>query len=490
MRARRRARPAAGWQGAGLGVQPAGWTRGRARTATPEVDADVVRRGPRSIRSGCTSCRERGADDLSRLVARAGQERPCGPASSARPSGTPRHGPGLPGAAPGGGQALPTAASRAADGDQRVVEGRWLMLSPAQVDRAAGVLVGAAVGDALGAGYEFGSAPCPGRPEMIGGGLGGFEPGEWTDDTAQTYAIAEVAATGADLRTREALDRDRPALRRLVRRARPTSASRPRAVLSPAGRTRRGEMAATRRRRARRTGRSAGNGSLMRTAPVALAHLDDPAAMVEAAMAVSALTTTGTRGPARRACSGARDPPSRAAPGTTSTYATACSPAEQAVPSGAHVWTRQSAAPEPVHVRTATWSRAAGGVVRDQPHRRTERGHDCQHPRPRVADDGDPDRRRHRHGGRDRRGAARRQVGVERLPAAVAEHGARVAGPTRGAAGGAGDPRRARRSAGPAGVAGRGRIDYAGYPARLHAIRTTPACSVGRPGTGRPPSLR
>ncbi|MFT4298298.1 MAG: ADP-ribosylglycohydrolase family protein [Aeromicrobium sp.] len=30
-------------------------------------------------------------------------------------------------------------------------------------DRAAGVLLGAAVGDALGAGYEFGSAPLPGR---------------------------------------------------------------------------------------------------------------------------------------------------------------------------------------------------------------------------------------------------------------------------------------------------------------------------------------
>jgi protein-tyrosine phosphatase len=39
-----------------------------------------------------------------------------------------------------------------------------------------------------------------------------------------------------------------------------------------------------------RTGRSAGNGSLMRTAAVALAHLDDPEALVEAAMRVSSLT--------------------------------------------------------------------------------------------------------------------------------------------------------------------------------------------------------
>ena len=39
-----------------------------------------------------------------------------------------------------------------------------------------------------------------------------------------------------------------------------------------------------------RSGRSAGNGSLMRTGPVALAYLDDPDGLVEAAMAVSALT--------------------------------------------------------------------------------------------------------------------------------------------------------------------------------------------------------
>jgi hypothetical protein len=39
-----------------------------------------------------------------------------------------------------------------------------------------------------------------------------------------------------------------------------------------------------------RTGRTAGNGSLMRTAPVALAYLDDEEAMVQAARAVSELT--------------------------------------------------------------------------------------------------------------------------------------------------------------------------------------------------------
>jgi ADP-ribosylglycohydrolase len=39
-----------------------------------------------------------------------------------------------------------------------------------------------------------------------------------------------------------------------------------------------------------RTGHTAGNGSLMRTAPVALAYLEDPAGLAEAAMALSKLT--------------------------------------------------------------------------------------------------------------------------------------------------------------------------------------------------------
>ena len=49
-------------------------------------------------------------------------------------------------------------------------------------------------------------------------------------------------------------------------------------------------MAAAARKVHERTGRSAGNGSLMRTGPVALAYLDDPAGLVEAAMTISALT--------------------------------------------------------------------------------------------------------------------------------------------------------------------------------------------------------
>ena len=77
----------------------------------------------------------------------------------------------------------------------------------AQIDRACGVLLGTAAGDALGAAYEFGPPRGPDlEVAMVGGGSFGWEPGEWTDDTAMAIAIAEVAATGADLRDEEALD--------------------------------------------------------------------------------------------------------------------------------------------------------------------------------------------------------------------------------------------------------------------------------------------
>src|SRR3954453_519070 len=80
-------------------------------------------------------------------------------------------------------------------------------LTAAQSDRAAGVLLALAAGDALGAGYEFGP-PLPDDLEvrMAGGGSFSWAPGEWTDDTSMAVAIAEVSATGAGLRSDDAQD--------------------------------------------------------------------------------------------------------------------------------------------------------------------------------------------------------------------------------------------------------------------------------------------
>ena len=71
-----------------------------------------------------------------------------------------------------------------------------MKLTPIELDRAAGALMGAAAGDALGAGYEFKPHP-PADAQMIGGGLGNWERGEWTDDTQMAMCIAEITASGS-----------------------------------------------------------------------------------------------------------------------------------------------------------------------------------------------------------------------------------------------------------------------------------------------------
>jgi ADP-ribosyl-[dinitrogen reductase] hydrolase len=165
-----------------------------------------------------------------------------------------------------------------------------MTLTPAQLDRAVGALLGTAAGDALGAPYEFGP---PRGPElevaMTGSSL--WEPGEWTDDTSMAIAIAEVVATGADLRQEHALDAIVQRWHEWMRAAKDVGIQTSQ-VLGAAGRL--GLNARTAREASaalhERTGRTAGNGSLMRTVPVALAYLDDESALAEAARTVSELT--------------------------------------------------------------------------------------------------------------------------------------------------------------------------------------------------------
>ena len=156
--------------------------------------------------------------------------------------------------------------------------------------RAAGVLLGLAAGDALGAGYEFGPAlPADAPVVMEGGGSFGWAPGQWTDDTDMAVAIALVAADGLDLRTRNAHDLVVANWHAWVDQAIDVGIQ-TRSVLSRAGDTSADALFAESSRLHEETGHTAGNGSLMRTAPVALAHLGDVDALVQAAVAVSQLT--------------------------------------------------------------------------------------------------------------------------------------------------------------------------------------------------------
>lgn len=69
-------------------------------------------------------------------------------------------------------------------------------------DRQRGMLLGLAIGDALGAAVEF-RAPGSFKPVTAyrDGGPHGLEPGEWTDDTSMALALADsIAEAGWDLR--------------------------------------------------------------------------------------------------------------------------------------------------------------------------------------------------------------------------------------------------------------------------------------------------
>ncbi len=167
-----------------------------------------------------------------------------------------------------------------------------LQLTTAQADRAAGVLLGQAVGDALGVHYEFGTPPPAGvRAAMLGGGLINGAPGEWSDDTQMAVCVAQVAATGADLSSRESLDKIAGNFHRWYRSGPMDIGVQTRAVLAGTSAFEdAAAMTASAHRYARENRHSAGNGALMRTSPVALASLDDRGQTAQAARAVAELT--------------------------------------------------------------------------------------------------------------------------------------------------------------------------------------------------------
>ncbi len=162
--------------------------------------------------------------------------------------------------------------------------------SPTTIDRARGVLLGLAVGDALGGPLEFMSPEqivrAHGAPvdRYLGGGWLDLRPGEGTDDTALALALARSLATGRGYDADRALS----AYLDWYRSEPKDIGSTTRAALAGAAEGRPpGEVTEEFHRR---HGRSAGNGTVMRVAPIALRHLREPARRSEAARVDSKLT--------------------------------------------------------------------------------------------------------------------------------------------------------------------------------------------------------
>ena len=161
-------------------------------------------------------------------------------------------------------------------------------LSPFVLDRAVGALVGTAVGDALGAGYEFAHHVNVDEITMLPGLLTGRPAGHWTDDTDMAMGIALAAQQHGTLATSGALTSVGEQFLAWFASNPPDVGMQTRAVLrdchDPA------TMSDVAARFQSHHPDAAGNGSLMRTAPVALANYNDLSAVAEAAAAISALT--------------------------------------------------------------------------------------------------------------------------------------------------------------------------------------------------------
>ena len=81
-------------------------------------------------------------------------------------------------------------------------------LGPLIEDRAYGAMLGLAVGDALGVPLEFSERDdLPHVSEMIGGGPFGLKPGEWTDDTSMALCLANSLIAKKTLDEIDLLDR-------------------------------------------------------------------------------------------------------------------------------------------------------------------------------------------------------------------------------------------------------------------------------------------
>jgi ADP-ribosyl-[dinitrogen reductase] hydrolase len=164
-------------------------------------------------------------------------------------------------------------------------------LSSAQLFRASGALIGSAIGDALGAPFEFGGPreysrmfPLPvlgGTGEMVGGGAFNWQPGEFTDDNQMALLLALSLIDNDGFNPDAVWD-----LFKSWSKKAPDVGNTTRAALSCAD-----WRGASRTAHDRTNGRSGSNGSVMRVAPVGVAGVPlGAAATVNLAIAQSELT--------------------------------------------------------------------------------------------------------------------------------------------------------------------------------------------------------
>jgi ADP-ribosylglycohydrolase len=155
------------------------------------------------------------------------------------------------------------------------------------LDRARGALLGTAVADALGAGYEF-QPPLAKDFPIVFKASGEFALGQYTDDTAQTIAVA-LASSRSDLR--ENLDEVSKEFHRWYKEDAAGIGIQTSAIFRQVSDfTTAQELLDESLIFAAAHEKASGNGSLMRTATVALPYLSDPDAVGEVASNVSALT--------------------------------------------------------------------------------------------------------------------------------------------------------------------------------------------------------
>jgi ADP-ribosyl-[dinitrogen reductase] hydrolase len=160
-------------------------------------------------------------------------------------------------------------------------------LSESFADRARGALLGLAIGDALGTTLEFSRRDsAPRHSEMIGGGPFRLDPGVWTDDTSMALCLADTLLAAGEVEPRDLMGRFIGWWRRGENSVTGSCfdiGNTTRAALERFERTDNPLAGAT-------AESAAGNGSLMRLAPVALFYCDDRTAAGQAARLQSQTT--------------------------------------------------------------------------------------------------------------------------------------------------------------------------------------------------------